>query len=129
MINTTYEVKYYAEQAHTNARIASALNRQDVLKAIEQAPDCYGLAAFVRDDDVVISLNTTLDTSGEDISGVANSCNGSSYRIDQTVTVLDRRGVKVEVNISGRQPLTDDEKDLLRAIGKLQQRTEEILVC
>ena len=128
MINTTDEVKYYAAKAHENARIASALSRKDVLEVIAQAPDTSNLSAFAESGKVVITLTTWLEGFGE-IAEIANYCNGSAYVLDQTVTVLDRRGVEVRVNVNSRQPLTDDEKDLLRSIGKLQPVTHETLVC
>jgi len=128
MIAVENEVAHYARAAHTNARIASALNRQDVIDALAKAPDATGMVAWYSHNEVTITANVWLD-DGEDLSDIADSCNGSAYVVDVYQTILKRRGVEVRVNINGRQKLTDDERDLLRAIGKLQEQTHEVLVC
>ena len=121
------------DQLRLEARILSA---PSVRKFVRQNPDAdisvslYGTEARV---DARVYLRTDGDT---DISGAEGVwVDSTDYNLTQR---LDKGRVKVAgINVDRRlslvvvQPLNDDEKDLLRSIGKLQRQTydTETLVC
>ena len=130
-IDIHYEQDYYRKDLVRLAKINAALERTDVQEALTRCPDASGLSAAVNQDTVLISAYVGL---GEEpaIAEVADLCDGRAYHLDMRQTLLDVPGVVlVQVHINGSARLQEDERDLLRAIGKLQQETtvREYLAC
>jgi hypothetical protein len=138
MIDLNQEQSYYANEAANNTRIAAALLRSDVREALARIPDATGLSARIsragaecpQDDTAIITAYVSVNDEPE-IADIANRCDGLAYLLDMTQPVLDAPGVRVEAHISGRWKLTEEERETLRAIGKLQleTNTREYLAC
>jgi hypothetical protein len=129
-IDLSYETTWYADKAAENARIAAALARSDVCEALARVPDGGGISAFVRDDEVTIQTYVNLGAEPA-VADIANACDGNAYLLDVRQTLLEAPGVRIEVQIGGRWRLSDEERETLRAIGKLQTEvsTREFLAC
>ena len=129
-IDIHYEQTWYAKQLHEQALITAALSRADVQQALRACPDADGLSASVNDGQVRLSLFVSL---GRDpaIAAIADLCDGRDYVLEHKQPLLDAEGVRVEAQISGRCPLDEDERELLRRIGKLKAETttREYLAC
>ena len=80
---------------------------------------------------MVISVFAGLDADPA-IAEVADGCDGNAYLLNARQCLLEVPDVvTVEVRVTGRWPLGEDDRELLRRIGKLQTETctREYLVC
>ena len=130
-IDIHYEQDYYRRDLVKLAKINAALERTDVQQALTRCPDADGLSASVNQDTVLISAYVGLGDEPA-IAEVADLCDGDAYHLDVRQTLLDLPNVVlVQVHITGRSRLSEDERDLLRAIGKLKAETitREYLAC
>lgn len=157
MINMKYELGYYTNAALRAFVQRAAANTGLVARAVELAPDVYGLSVTVtgglgeRDAPLSarVQLGSHLSTSDmtrkqrDALIEQAQLCDGESYIVEaeqvlaeDTISVLwdgdyVSVGVKVVVCISATVPLTRSEKSLLTAIGKRQRVRESrtVLTC
>jgi hypothetical protein len=130
-IDLAYECDYYRKELMRSAQVNAALQRQDVQQALERCPDADCLSAGATTRGVVISVFAGLDADPA-IAEVADGCDGNAYLLNARQCLLEVPDVvTVEVRVTGRWPLGEDDRELLRRIGKLQTEacTREYLVC
>jgi len=130
-IDMTYETQWYQRQLMQAAQVNAVLARQDVQEAIRKAPDADGLSAHANGDGATVHVYVSLGHEPA-VAELATECDGKRYQLNVDQVLLDvPDAVRVIANISAYARLTEEERDLLRAIGKLQQETttREYLAC
>ena len=130
-LNLDDEFAYYRQLEARAVQINDALQREDVRQALKRCPDIDSLSASVTSHGVVISAIASLERDPV-IADIATGCDGQVYVLSARQALLQVPGmVTVEVYVTGRWPLAEDDREVLRAIGKLQTETStrEYLAC
>ena len=128
-IDLSYEQSYYADAALRAARIAQVFHHPQVRDALSWVPDADSVTANVRAQEVLISAHVHLNDEPA-IVEVADLCDGERYRLQAEQELLYLPDLaRVVAQISGSCKLADEERALLRRIGKLRTETREYLAC
>lgn len=79
-----------------------------------------------------INISIDMDVNADDdfnITDIANEANERGMYYRYSCTLPSPEGYEVCLSVFVMQRYSKEQKDLLRAIGKLQMREEEALVC
>lgn len=138
-INLAYETDFYTrkiEACRANAkraeRIAAALQREDVQTALKRIPDAASLSAIVDSDSGHVTITAYVGLPNDPvIADLADGCDGEAYLLHAEQVLLETPEVRVDAYLDGRWPLSEDDREVLRTIGKLQTEvtTREYLAC
>jgi hypothetical protein len=131
MIDLDHEQRWYRDQLVNAAKVSAVLSRADVQQALRRCPDADGLSAHAEGDGATVHVYVPLGQEPA-VADLATLCDGERYQLDLEQVLLEvPETVKVIAHITAYARLSDDERDLLRAIGKLQQETttREYLAC
>ena len=131
MIELDHEQRWYRNQLVNAAKVNAVLSRADVQQALRRCPDADGLSAHADGDGATVHVYVSLGQEPA-VVDVATLCDGERYQLDVEQVLLDVPDeARVVAHISAYARLSEDERALLRAIGKLKAETttREYLAC